>query len=390
MFLKLPKINLPLQLLLVLGGVFLFGGLIPEFYKSLFYTISVQLQEILIFFLPFIIFSYIFACLTNFENNVLLFIAVLVGLVVISNFVSVMYAYGVGYGCLSYLGKLSQISNDVTLSSLGNYRLPKVPNNYALIAGLVMGTIFFYYRNPRALKIAVKLRDVSNFFLRKMFVPLMPLFIFGFILKMQHEGLLEVVLKSYGPILISVVVAQLVYIGLFFGVAANFRVRSWRDYLKNAFPSAVMGFSTMSSAATMPLVLQGAEINTKKPSIVQACIPATINIHLIGDGIAMPILMMATLITFGHPLPDFSTYLIFSGYYVLQKFAAAAVPGGGVMILMPILQGFMEFDQPMQGFITTIYILFDPFITLTNVMCNGALAIIFARIFGRKGSLKEI
>ncbi len=384
---KFLKLNLPLQLLLVLVGVFLFGGMIPSFYKSCFYTISLQLQEILIFCLPFVIFSYIFACLTNFENNVLLFIAILLGLVMISNFMSVLYAYGVGIGCLSYLGKLPEITTDVTLLSLGNYRLPKIPNNYALLSGLVVGTIFFYYRNPHALKLAIKMRDASNFFLRKMFVPLMPLFIFGFMLKMQHEGLLETVLESYGPILISVVVAQLIYIGLFFGVAANFRVSSWKEYLKNAFPSAVMGFSTMSSAATMPLVLQGAETSTKKPTIVQACVPATINIHLIGDGIAMPILMMATLVTFGYPLPDFSTYLIFSGYYVLQKFAAAAVPGGGILILMPILQGFMYFDEPMQGFITTIYIFFDPFITLTNVMCNGAFAIIFARLFGKKGNL---
>jgi hypothetical protein len=379
------KLNLPLQLLLVLVGVFLFGNLIPEFCKSCFYSISLQLQEILIFFLPFIIFSYIFACLTNFENNVLLFIAILLGLVVISNFISVLYAYGVGIGCLSYLGKLPTIAADISLSSLGNYKLPKIPNNYALLSGLVVGTFFFYYRNPLALKLAIKMRDASNFFLRKMFVPLMPLFVLGFMLKMQHEGLLETVLESYGPILISVVVAQLIYIGLFFGVAANFRMSSWKEYLKNAFPSAVMGFSTMSSAATMPLVLQGAETSTKKPSIVQACIPATINIHLIGDGIAMPILMMATLVTFGHPLPDMSTYLIFSGYYVLQKFAAAAVPGGGIIILIPILQGFMCFDEPMQGFITTIYIFFDPFITLTNVMCNGAFAIIFARIFGKIG-----
>ena len=169
-----------------------------------------------------------------------------------------------------------------------------------------------------------------------------------------------------------------------FALAARFQLGSWKTYIQNSIPMAITGFSTMSSAATMPLLFESADKNTKHSPIVKAYIPATINIHHIGDGVVFPIVMMTTMLTFGMPLPDLSTYLVFVGYYLILKFGAAAVPGGGAMVMMPILASLMGFDATMQGFILGLYMLFDPFITVTNTMCNGASAIMFARIFDKR------
>lgn len=375
------KVGLLPQLVGVLLLAFFLGDMIPVFYRSLFYTISVQIQEILTFFLPFIIFSYLFSCFLGFENNVLVFIVSLVVFMVVSNFLSMMYSYGVGIGCFSFIkaGPPPLLGNG--LHPLMCVRLPKIPNDWALMAGTVLGLFFFYFRNKTAEKVSAILKTASDFFLKRLFIPIVPLFIFGFMLKMSTEGVLHHAVKAYAPVFAAAIVAMIVYIVLFFSVAARFRMDSFKRYIQNSIPMAITGFSTMSSAATMPLLLDSAEKNTNHSPIARAYIPATVNIHHVGDGIVFPIVMMATLLTFGHPLPDFSVYLLFAGYYLVLKFGAAGVPGGGVMVMFPILSSMMGFDATMQGFILGLYMLFDPFITVTNTMCNGASAIVFSRIF---------
>ncbi len=376
--------NLITQLGLSLLVALVFGQMIPEFYRSIFYTISVQIQEILIFFLPFIIFSYLFSCLINFENNIIVFLLSVLAFVLISNFLSLLYSYGIGVGCFSFMKIVHTEIPKNGLQYLGCLRFPKIPNDYALISGTVVGSIFFYFKNQTAMKVSAFLKKGADFFLKKMFIPIVPLFIFGFMLKMASDGILAHTLKAYAPVFIAAILAQIVYIFLMFGIAARFRMSSWKTYVRNSIPMAVTGFSTMSSAATMPLLLDSAERNTNYSPVVRAYIPAAVNVHHVGDGVVLPIVMMATLLTFGMSIPDFSAYLIFSLYYLVLKFGSAGVPGGGVMVMMPILQNLMGFDPTMQGFVMGLYMLFDPFITVTNVMCNGAAAIGFAHIFGKK------
>ena len=67
-------------------------------------------------------------------------------------------------------------------------------------------------------------------------------------------------------------------------------------------------------------------------------------------------------------------YLIFASYFVLAKFSVAAVPGGGILVMLPILESYLGFDSGMLSLITALYILFDPIITCANVFGNGAFS----------------
>ena len=79
-------------------------------------------------------------------------------------------------------------------------------------------------------------------------------------------------------------------------------------------PAGISGFSTMSSAASMPLTVIGAENNAKNKELVACVIPATVNIHLVGDCFAIPVFAYAILKTFGMPEPSLVNYLIFTFY----------------------------------------------------------------------------
>ena len=139
-------------------------------------------------------------------------------------------------------------------------------------------------------------------------------------------------------------------------------------------PAAVSGFSTMSSAASMPLTIIGAENSAKNKDLARSVIPATVNIHLIGDCFAIPILAYAVLKSFGMTEPSLLSYLTFSLYFVIAKFSVAAIPGGGILVMLPILEAYLGFNAEMMSLITALYVLFDPVITCANVLGNGAFA----------------
>ena len=380
------KIPLPVILLLLLGAVLLGGHLVPLSIKSIFLAVSLTLKSILLFVLPAIIFVYLFSCFTSFEGNVFLFIFALLLGVCASNFLSTMIAYG-----LTHVG-LPNISygnfNNTVLNPYWTITLPTlISNEWALFLGFGCGAVVSFFPHPLAFKISGWGKKCATFFLDKFFIPLMPFFILGFLLKMQEEGILWYLVKTYLPILLMLVGTYLLYLFFLYWIAAKGNFNNTLTYIRRTLPAGITGFSSMSSAAAMPLTLKAAEKNSEKPALVRAIVPATVNIHLVGDSIGVPIIAMAILITFGHPLPDFSSFLIFSGYFILAKFAIAAVPGGGIIVMLPVLEKSLGFNGEMLGLITAVYILFDPLFTSTNVMGNGAFSIIFSRIFKSKKSL---
>ncbi|WP_253305916.1 cation:dicarboxylate symporter family transporter [unidentified bacterial endosymbiont] len=116
---------------------------------------------------------------------------------------------------------------------------------------------------------------------------------------------------------------------------------------------------------------KGTELNLNNKEIAGAVIPATVNIHLVGDCFAIPLFAYAVLKSFGMDEPSLLNYLIFSFYFVLAKFSVSAIPGGGIIVMLPILEKYLGFNTEMMSLITALYILFDPVITAANVLGNG-------------------
>ena len=66
-------------------------------------------------------------------------------------------------------------------------------------------------------------------------------------------------------------------------------------------------------------------------------------------------------------------YALFVFYFCTSMFAASGVPGGGILVMIPILKSQLGFTPEMQSIIVTIYMLMDSFGTAANVMGDGAL-----------------
>lgn len=382
LYFKIPKINLTVQLILILLGALFLGKYIPLEYKSFFYACSLSLKEVLLFVLPFIIFSCLFYSMVAQQGRAIRFVLITLFTVCLSNFLSVLAAYGFGIVGFSKIA-MSSNAMDVlpVLEPLWRFNLPSLTyqNEGSLILGLGLGIVFSLLPSKQPLVWSRTANEIVTLFLSKIFIPVLPLFALGFILKMEFEGILGSVLTAYAPVILLVALANLLYLTLMFGIAAKFKRESWFAYLKNVLPVGVLGFTTMSSLATMPVTLAAAEKNTQQPQLARAIIPATVNIHMVGDSLILPILAMGVLLTFGSPLPTLLQYLVFTQFFMLAKFAIPGVPCGTILVMLPVLERYFGFSGEMSAFIAAIYVLFDPFVTAGNVLGNSALVILISR-----------
>lgn len=386
---KISKLGLPLKLVLVLLLVAFFGDYLSADIKSYAYGLSLLLKEMLLFVMPLIIFAYIFSCLVSFKGSSVTFFASLLGSVCLSNFISTMIAFGISFYTLGHLMNRydiqSEITDGLTLLPAFDLHFPKlISNDIALFSGLILGVVCSFYEHPVINKASDKLKNSANFVLNRVFVPVLPFFILGFVLKMQYEGNLSIALNTYGPIVFVFATCQIFYLILLYGIGSNFKRVKWLMSLRNILPATFTGFTAMSSLAAMPLTLRASNKNTDDHPMVGVIVPSTVNIHLMGDSIAIPVIAIAILLDKGGAFPDFSSYLIFALYFIVNKFAVAAVPGGGILVMLPVLSAYLGFTDEMLSLITMLYILFDPIITAVNVTGNGAFAVIFTKIFGRK------
>ena len=136
----------------------------------------------------------------------------------------------------------------------------------------------------------------------------------------------------------------------------------------------------MSSTVTVPVSVEGAVKNTGSRSLANIAMPIMANVHLLGDSIGTPILAMVSMSIFLGHLPSFGHYLTFVLYFGTTMFAVSGIPGGGILVMIPILVSILGFTPAMVSIITALYLLMDPFGTAANVMGDGALVMIVHRV----------
>lgn len=346
-----------------------------------FLTISTGLRELLVFVLPFLLFSFIAVALSAIPREGMLFVLGLMVTVLISNFTNILLSGAVGFLMLSGSHSRELIESGVTFAPFFELHLPAIAStSFALTAGVVVGFINSLKPNYYVTLIIKTLHAWVMAFMKRFFVPLLPLFVSGFLLKLFAEGLMTGFVSENSGTYIKMFGFLWCYLGLWLAVAASFKKDRMVEIFKNAFPAIVTAFSTMSSAAALPLSLQAAEKNTKDKVLADAVMPLTLNFHMVGDTIIVPILALMVALTFNHPLPSVPEFLMFGIFFVLNKFAGGGVPSGTIMVTVPVLQKYMGFDDAMIAFTIALYGVIDPIATSGNVAANNFFVVIFQKI----------
>ncbi len=375
--------NMPFVLLATIISMLLLAPFMSIALKEILYGLSLSIKSIIVFLLPFIIFSLLFKAAVNLASNATKIILLILVGVILSSFVSIILSHFIGMGIYYFDLSIALPEETQELGTKWTLKLPHlIANNKAMFLGIILGIILGIKKPELSKKIAVKLDK----FVAKLLIfitYLIPWFIAGFITKLQFDGVIDLIVKNYTVIFLVIGLAQFSYLLLVYFLLNSGIFQKTLTSLKNMLPAAISGFCTMSSAASMPLTIIGAEKNATNKDLAKSIIPATVNIHLVGDCFATPILAYAILKNYGYIEPSTIHYLIFAVYFILAKFSVAAIPGGGIIVMLPILEEYLGFNADMMSLITALYILFDPVITCANVLGNGAFAKFMDKIFVR-------
>lgn len=362
----------------------IFGSVLPFQLKSLFYAFSLSIKGAIVCILPFMIFSFISYSLLTFRNGAVVFVFMLLGVVLLSNFSAIMIGFNLAKFSLSYLNipPVPELREPI-LTPMWEISFPKfIGNETAMIVGILFGSLFSFWRIKKVITIVSKLNEISLKFLRTVFLPILPLFIMGFVIKLDHDDILIKLVSTYSSAFIVIVSAQIIYTTCLFFVAAKFSFKEFKRIVRNVLPATFTGFTTMSSVATMPVTILCTEKNMPgHKNLARTVVPVTANIHTLGSAIGVTVLSMGTLLAFGKPIPSIDQFAVFAIFFAIAKFAVVGIPGGVILVITPLLETHLGFTPEMIGIITTVYLLFDPFGTATNVTCNGAFAIVFYRFY---------
>ncbi len=383
-------LSIPAQLIAIIVAVLLFGGMVPTSMVKVCYTVSIIFKELLSVILPFMVFFFVMTGILSFRRNAPLILGIMLGCVFISNSVVAVLSYltmvlaSSGISCTTSLTSITAQSTPI--ESLVHFSIP-LPFNavHALIVAIGLGVICSFIRIPWLEQVCVTGKKWIEYIIASVFIPVLPIYVLGFLLKIRAEGIFSCLLQQYGSAFILIVVLQLLYLAWFYFLAEGFSIkRAWRA-IKIAFPSYITAFSTMSSAAAIPISIQSAEQNTGNRELASVAMPIMANVHLLGDSIVTPILAMVTMLVFQGALPGFAQYVGFVFYFCFAMFAVSGIPGGGILVMIPILKSQLGFTAEMVSVIMTIYFLLDSFGTGANVMGDGALVIIVNKILKRFG-----
>lgn len=387
--------NKPFQIIFAVFCGFFLSPFLNEFLISFFFSISGFLKEFLMWVLPFLIFFCLSSVLSGFNKSAPLLVFLTLFLVILSNGLPLIIGYGVGSivlpsMCGSQMLDVSTVQSNI--KPLFYFPIPSIiKNEWALLGGFLSGILVSFFKNEKKkyfLNIFGKGKEISLYFLQKGFIPFLPLYVFGFMTKMDHDGMLAILFTSYSKVFLLTIGLILIYIFIFYFLVAGLNISKTIFYLKNMIPAGLTGFSTMSSMASLPVTLDAVEKNTNDKTFSQFIVPATVNIHMAGDGLNISLTALSLLIMTSQPIPSFTIFLLFTLHYCLAKFSAVGAPGGGVIVVLPVLQEFLGLSPEMAGLLATIYILQDSLMTASNVMLNGIFNVSCYKLFKRFGIYK--
>jgi Na+/H+-dicarboxylate symporter len=355
--------------------------LIPIHIKSFFLSVSLCLKDLFLLLMPFIMSIFLLTSLKKLGSNAFRFAIFFVIFIIGSNFFATMTSYGVSQFFLKKM-HFSLVQESYHLEPTFLLSIPKMfKNEHAFLSTIiffVLGNYFFKHKRDSFIE---KSNQIIKFFLEKILSPTIPIFIFGFALKMAHENTLALIFENYFKVLIFIISSCFFYIFIMYIVGCGAIKKTFKA-VSHMCPAMLSGLTTASSALSLPSTIMACEKNTSSP-LVRAILPLSSNIHLIGDCFSIIIIALALRVSFGLPDVSFLNFFVFAIFFVLNKFAVAGVPGGGVLIMLPILEKYLGFSPDMLSLISGIYILFDPIVTMFNILGNGAFSMIFIKFFKR-------
>jgi Na+/H+-dicarboxylate symporter len=370
---------------LILGivtGVFI-GLFAPMGVSLVVLTISNLLGQFIGFMIPLIIIFFITHGIASLKGNAGRILGGTIGLAYGSTLCAGFLAYLIAHLLLPLFvnGTIEGIREGAELTPLLSIEVAPITNVMtALVFALTFGIGMTVIKSVYMDNLFEEGKKVVELILKKVLIPLLPVYIAGVFVEVTLQGTLFSTLKTFGLVLALAICIHWLWLFILYAATGVITSRNPMKALRTMLPAYVTAIATMSSAATIPVTLKQVQENGVSKPVASFTVPLFATLHLSGSTITIVTCAIAVMIL-NHQLEliQLGTMLPFICMLGLIMIAAPGVPGGAVMSALGILASMLGFDNTAIGLMIALYLAQDSFGTATNVTGDGALALLVDR-----------
>ena len=254
---------------------------------------------------------------------------------------------------------------------------------FLIVISIALGITFANYRSYGMGKLFTGISSFNDIMMRlaNAIILLSPIGIFGLIAQLVVSTGIDALI----PLIFYVITAML-GLGIHALIVLPIALKSITGVppirlAKHVMPSLLTGFSTASSAATLPLLMDDCRKNEKIPtSVTSFVLPLGITVNMNGTAVFQAIAAIFIAQIYGIELPLLAMGII-SLTTLVAAIGAAAIPSAGLITLTMILSAV---GLPIEGIglVFGIDRLIDMLRTTTNLWGNAVSATIITHFLG--------
>ena len=385
----LPKVLIAIALGIICSFLF------PDALTRCFITFNSIFSNFLGLFIPIIILGLIAPGIFELGKGAGRLLLITAAIAYLSTILSGLFSYAtcrLTYpsllgGSVTSLGGIDMDAND--LKPYFTIEMPPLMSvTTSLVLAFVLGLSLIGIRGDNLRGVMLELRDMVFLVIRKVIIPILPIFIFGIFLEMGAEGNVGPVLGMFLKIILIIFVMHVTVLVLQFCIAGAIAGKNPFKALVTMLPAYVTALGTQSSAATIPVTRAQTIKNGVDPDVADFVVPLCATIHMSCSILKIVACAYAISLSMGMDI-SFGTYAGFVLMLGITMIAAPGVPGGAIMAALGLLASMLGFDANMQGLMIALYIAMDSFGTAGNVTGDGAIALIINKIKNRQAYVAQ-
>lgn len=384
------KLGLLSKVIIAIAVAIACSAFFPEFLNRLFVTINVLIGNFINFIIPLIIVGLIVPGIAEIGSGAGKLLGMTVAIAYISTLIAGFFSYFTCNAVYPYIlesnssmGEVSDMASAVIKPYFTVEMPPVMDVTAALIISFVLGLGTVALKGDALKRGFSEFGELITVLIKKVIIPVLPLYIFTIFLKIGAEGQVGMILKMFIKVIALIFVMHIILLLFQFAVAGLISKKNPLKSLLTMLPAYMTALGTQSSAATIPVTLAQAKKNGINEDIAGFVIPLCATIHLSGS--ILKIVACAVAIMWAGGIGySFELYAGFICMLGIAMVAAPGVPGGAIMASLGLLSSMLGFDETLQGLMIALYITMDSFGTAGNVTGDGAIAMIIDKIYKKR------
>lgn len=359
----------------------LIGLFAPQGVVGLLVTVQSLLGELLFFIIPLLILFFITSGIAGLPRESGRLLGRALGGAYASTVLAGTLAFLVAALVIPLLSSATAGGSAAEAGGIEPWITVEVPPVFGVMTALVLaflfGTGIAATGSDRLRELSDQGRDVIQWLLERVIIPLLPIYIGGVFAELAANGTVFDTLGTFGVVLLLAVSLHWCWIAAVYLLAGLRSGHSPLALLRNMLPAYFTALGTMSSAVTIPVTLQSAKRNGVRHGVADFAIPLFATVHLAGSTITIVSCAVAVMvIQDGLTIPSLATMLPFIMTLGLVMLAAPGVPGGAVISAVGLLGDMLGFGEAAVALMIALYVAQDSLGTACNVTCDGALAVL--------------